>query len=212
MNAPVASKPYPLNLRAIYIVASQLGLGEDFDPLIPGQSLVGWHKAQPDGARVNELKVETTGNTLHTVEFRTNFEFIYRTLKPGQALDNSTDPLAMPSPVPPEEFDGMRLAAKVSATMVASFVLFEGAPAPNSGEILAWAHGTVLQVSWPYWREYCQTAFHRMQMPQTLIPLLTITQKPVLTPTVEQPEPAVKTGRSSATRKMLRPQPPTRKG
>lgn len=201
MNATVTAKPSPLNLRAIYIVSSQMAVGEDFDPLIPGQPLVGWHMALPDGARINELKDEGTGKTLHTVEFRTNFEFIYRTPMPGQSLDDSTGTHAKPSPVSPEDFDGMRLAAKVSATLVASFVLFEGVPAPNSDELVAWAHGTVLQVSWPYWREYCQTAFHRMQMPQTMIPLLTINQMPPLSPAVDPSEPAATEGRSSPKRK-----------
>lgn len=208
MNTPLAPKPSPLNLRAIYIVASQMTVGEDFDPLIPDQQLVGWHMAQPDGARIKELRVEATGKALHTVEFRTNFEFIYRTPKTGQASDGSREAVATPSPMTPDNFDGMRLAAKVSATLVASFVLLEGAPAPNSDEIITWAHGTVLQVSWPYWREYCQTAFHRMQMPQTLIPLLTITQKSTPTPTVEQRDSAEAAARgSSAKRKLLRRKP-----
>lgn len=179
MNATVVPKPFPLNLRAIYIVASQTTIGEDFDPLLPGQPLVGWHMAQSDNARLSEHPVAGSDSAVRALEFRTKFEFIYRTPKAGLPLvEEPIGDRAQPSEVPPENFDGMRLAAKVSATLVASFVLIDGAPVPDSAAMVALAQSTVLQVSWPYWREFCQTAFQRMQMPQTLVPLLTITQRP----------------------------------
>lgn len=204
MNAAVAPKPYPLNLRAIYIANSQTTIGEDFDPLLAGQPLVGWHIAQPDDARLNVLPTGSAG-ALRALEFRTSFEFIYRTPKVGQAVFEETiGHVAKPSLVPPENFDGMRLAAKVSATLVASFLLTEDAPAPEQAAIVALAQTTVLQVSWPYWREFCQTAFHRMQMPQTLIPLLTITQQHPPVPPVASPEPGAVEVQSAAKRKRVK--------
>ena len=138
---------------------------------------MGWHTAQPGDARLNVTPGPASGAELRALEFRTNFEFIYRTPKAGQGNQQIGD-VAKQSEVSPENFDGMRLAAKVSATLVTSFVLVEGEPEPDAPAIVAAAHTTVMQVSWPYWREFCQTAFHRMQMPLTLIPLLAIVQQP----------------------------------
>ncbi len=210
MNATVVAKPHPLNLRAIYIASSQTTIGEHFDPLVADQPLYGWHMAQPDGARLNEIRVAATGKTLHTLEFKANFEFVYRTPKVDQTTaEPPTKGEALPPPLSPEDFEGMSLAAKVSATIVVSFLIPEGEAPPDAAAIVTLAQTTVLSVTWPYWREFCQTAFHRMQMPQTLIPLLTINHSLSAQPTTEDSPPAVgqeptTSARSSAVRRRLR--------
>ena len=210
MNATVAAKLHPLNLRAIYIASSQTSIGEHFDPLVADQPLHGWHMAQPDGARLNEIKVDAPGKSLHTLEFKTNFEFVYRTPKAGQPPAEPPITGEGPSPhLSTVDFEGMNLAAKVSANIVVSFLISEGAAPPDAAAITTLAQTTVLSVSWPYWREFCQTAFHRMQMPQTLIPLLMINHAPSVRPTTQNPPPAPEekpatSARSSAVRKRLR--------
>lgn len=175
---------HPLNLRAIYIRESQTAIGEHFDPLVAGQQLQGWHSASPGGARLVEVKISDADKVVHSLEFTTNFEFVYRSPQPGQ-------------PPPPEtveanesslaEFEGVPLAARVSASIVASFVISDGVAPPDPNEIVKLAQTTVLHASWPYWREFCQTAFHRMQMPQTLIPLLVISAVAPTVPDIQDP-------------------------
>ena len=209
MNAPAAVQPHPINLRAIYIDSSQTTIDEDFDPLIAGQQLHGWHSALPDGARLKDVKINDTGQIIHTLEFKTKFEFVYRTPQAGQALPKPDAAVTGPIENSPEEFERMRLAARVSASIVASFIIPDGVALPDSAAIVSLAHTTVLSVTWPYWREFCQTAFHRMQMPQTLVPLLTIINTPPALPAAEnaalEPAPIPGTSaHSSAIRKRLR--------
>ncbi len=212
MNASSAAQPHPLNLRAIYIESSQTTIGDDFDPLIAGQQLYGWHSALPDGAKLNEVKQAATGQIIHTIEFKTRFEFVYRTPQAGQALPNSDVAVTGPIEHAPGEFEQMRLAASVSANIVASFIVLDGVAPPDSPAIVSLAHTMVLSVTWPYWREFCQTAFHRMQMPQTLVPLLTIVNTTSAQPASENvdPVPEHKPG-ASAQSNAIRKRPASRR-
>lgn len=166
---PTQAAQPPLNLRAIYLDYTETKLGEDFDPLLPGQQLTGWNTATPHGAKLTELRMESSGEIMQSLEFKTRFEFTYRV-----ASQELTDLPSSQRVAPPPEFSDQKFAASVTTVIVASFFLSADSPPPPEDMVQAWASTTVLSVSWPYWREFCHTAFHRMHLPQTLLPLIFI--------------------------------------
>jgi len=180
-SVPVTQAP-PLNLRAVFFGFTETKLDDAFDPLLPGQMLAGWNTATPLGAKCMALQMVDTDQKVRVIDFKTRFEFTYRVSPGGVTL-----PASAQADKPPPEFAQMKLAATIKAELVVSFFLHEDLGMPDPQLVDAWAKSTVLSVGWPYWREFCQTAIFRMQLPSTLLPLLFINR---ITLPTGQPAPA----------------------
>lgn len=173
MSTPPGPAPLapPITLRAVYFGFTETKLDDAFDPLLPGQMLAGWNTASPMGAKLTDLQMVDTDQQLRVIDFKTHFEFIYR-VSPG--IINL--PATAQRDAPPPQFAEMKLAATIKADLTVSFLLNEDLGLPDPPLVEAWGKSTVLSVGWPYWREFCQTALFKMQLPPTLLPLLFINQ------------------------------------
>lgn len=151
-----------LALRAIYIRHAELLVADDFDPTLPGQKLTGNYKIV-DGGKIEQLEFvpdDKTQPPLHLCRFHIQFMFTYL------RGENSS----------PEDIANDNIAASVSARISVEY----SAPGdrPDMKFLEAWGGSNALLHAWPYWREYCQSSFSRMNLPTVLLPLLRVEPHP----------------------------------
>lgn len=152
-------------LRAIYVRDSVGKLEDGFDPLVPGQQLLGQFTAHPLGYVTSfESQDPAVEPLTKSCSFLTRFEFYYR---------------HQPDGVQPSEADvpKLKLAATIVATVAADYIIEDGAPAPKPDALQRWGQSSAVMHTWPYWREFCSTTMLRMNLPVTLAPLMVVGSK-----------------------------------
>ena len=153
----------PFTIRAIYLRKSHLRMGADFDPMIQGQQLIG--KFRVVSGKVDCHEAVSTGSDQDSIRgcrFVTRFEFRY--MRP---LDGGAAPV--------EAEEEAHLIAEITADIAVDYIVGT-AEFPPQETLERWGATNVLLHSWPYWREYCQNALGRMNLPITVIPLINIQQ------------------------------------
>lgn len=163
-NSTPALLPYAL--RAIYLSGCTTRLGEDFDPLVPGQPLGAIFRTGESQVACREMTFadEAEQRLERGCVFTTRFEFAY-TLNPEAALPS------------PESGLGSGIAAQISADITVDYRLNLDAFPPRE-ELEKWARTSVMVHAWPYWREFCHSSMLRMNLPVTMIPLIQFADQP----------------------------------
>lgn len=145
----------PLTLRAIYFRKVENKISENFDPLIPGQRLIGQFRTTPDDAP--QLTEAMLGNELQlkTVAFNTKFAFRYTTevekAKSGAEIEDSD------------------VSASIFACIIADYII-DNDWKIDAASLERWSLNEVISHSWPYWREYCHTSLLKMALPNSIVP------------------------------------------
>jgi hypothetical protein len=157
-------EPIPFSLRAVYLREGRQWIKDDFDPVIPGQTLFGQFRAT--GHRIESQEaIENIPDAkpILTCRFTTNFEFRYLNASP----DNQTEE---------EKVNGNFLVAEISARFTVDYLI--GTPEfPPAEKLEQWASGNALLHCWPYWREFCHSTLLRMSLPVTMMPMMEVNQK-----------------------------------
>ena len=160
MSKPAVTPLFPLNLRAIYIRESETKIDPDFDPLVPGQQLVGQSKFSSQAYTVvSEKATKDASPIAQSCAFTTKFEFLYR-------LGDGSDP------GPTADLSQLKLAATISVSIAADYAIAPGSQKLDKEFLSLWGQSTVLTHVWPYWREYCHSTMTRMNLPLMLVPLM----------------------------------------
>lgn len=160
MSGPAITPLFPLNLRAIYIRESETRIDPSFDPLLPGQQLVGQSKFSSQAYTVVlEKATEDASPIAQSCAFTTKFEFLYRV---GDGSE----------PGPTADLSQLKLAATISVSIAADYGVAPGSEDLGKEFLSKWGRSTVLAHVWPYWREYCHSTMTRMHLPLMLVPLM----------------------------------------
>ncbi|MCK9985661.1 MAG: hypothetical protein AzoDbin1_02133 [Azoarcus sp.] len=159
--------PMSLALQAIYLRESHCRIAEWFNPTIPGTELAPVFRSAEGRVACNTTTFHDDDDADHQVKwcgFVSHFQFAYvRTDEEGN--------------LPPEDELEQHIAAEISADIAADYTV--GAPDfPPLEDLKRWGAQNVMLHSWPYWREFCQNAMLRMNLPITMIPLIDLTPKP----------------------------------
>lgn len=155
MLTPTDQVPLAMSLRSIYFREAVANTSTDFDPLLPGQQLVGEFRQSGKSTLVKLKEVGSLQDESAAVRgcaFLTRFEFRYT--RDGEG-DDSERPTA----------------STVSATIAVVYDFREG-QCPTDEELRVWGETSALIHSWPYWRQYCQQALMQLSLPPTIMPLL----------------------------------------
>jgi len=144
-----------LSLKSIYIREGRLWIADDFNPLIPGQELLGEYRIIKNHKRMT-TDLQLSDSLKRWYAFITKYEFRYR-MKPQNPNTEG------------------KLIAEVIASISADYEAID--PESISDDQLAQWGETVIFHTWPYWREYCQTSLTRMNLPTAIMPLLVASQK-----------------------------------
>lgn len=163
MNKITEKVQPPLTLRSIYFRSSENKISDNFDPLIPGQRLIGQFNTTPDDAP--QLTEAMIGNELHlkTVSFNTKFKFRYTTevekAKSGVEIEDSD------------------VSASIFACIIADYIIDKDWEV-DVAFLESWSLSEVISHSWPYWREYCHTSLLKMALPNTHVPQFNTNKMP----------------------------------
>lgn len=155
MLTPTEQHPLAMSLRSIYFREAVANISIDFDPLLPGQQLVGEFRQSGKATLVKLREVGSVHDESAAVRgcaFLTRFEFRYT--RDGDGDDNERS-----------------IAATVSATIAVVYD-FRESRCPTDEELRVWGETSALIHSWPYWRQYCQHALMQLSLPPTVMPLL----------------------------------------
>jgi hypothetical protein len=149
--------PNSFLLRSVYIRSSEYKMDEKFDPLLPNQKLIGFNNFEHGQIKNQQAQLELNGKTeiLNSCLITMKFNFGYKLSTNEQSLEN----------VP--------FIASIAAEIAADYQVAEST-FPKQEIIDQWAKSNFLIHVWPYWREYCQNTLMRMNLPVTLMPMLTL--------------------------------------
>lgn len=151
----------PVTLRGIYLRASNVSMKDDFDPFLPGgQQLSGVHRIKNQDIidRVTNVQ-DAQGNQskLTSLCFNTSFEFLFINPDQLQSIETVSDP---------------EYLIRISADIAVDYLIDSNRPM-DQNEMQLWGAKNVLLHAWPYWREFQQSTIWRMNLPPSIIPLLT---------------------------------------
>lgn len=156
----------PISLQAVYLAESHCKLAAGFDPL-EWAELASFFRTRDVGeVTVTPLTIHQDDGTEvpgHRCCFRTEFNFVY-----ARKGENPTDP---------ETGDLTNAVAEITARIAVAY-LATGPVLPERETLNAWANTSVLIHAWPYWREFCHNSQMRMNLPVTMIPLVSVQQRP----------------------------------
>lgn len=155
-----SKKNIPFALRAIYFRNCELKMADDFDPLIPGQELIGLYRADSRAVRVRTDTKIADNSVRRACSFISRFEFRYD--KANSSSVNERDP---------EDDSG--LFAKITAEITADYIVL-GEDIPDQVSLHRWATTSALIHCWPYWREFAHSSMARMNLPLTVVPMVDI--------------------------------------
>lgn len=144
----------PFSLAAIYLRESSAAIRQDFDPLLPGQSVQIVFQFKPLGYAHKTEQQRFVGRFL--VEFKALY---FAQNEPINEIGSA-----------PSESEAV---AAIRALYEADYALAADASVPNDAQMEAWGQTTLMH-TWPYWREFCHTTMTRMSLPQILVPLLVV--------------------------------------
>lgn len=165
-SSEAAPVPLPFSIQTIYFRSTLTNLVERFNPSIPNQQL--FPIARNAGVRIDCKELKTINEKqeeelVRLCAFTTMFEFAYM-LTDGKPTSNENEQ---------EE----AIVAKIRAEITAEYLI--SAPEFPSEDLLkSWASNQVILHSWPYWREFCQSAMLRMNLPVVTLPLMVIGAPP----------------------------------
>lgn len=154
---------HPFTLRAVYLHSSQLRMSDNFDPMIPGQQLVGQFRQTGGRISCQELtEVDGKGMLVRSCIFIPHFDFRYFLKHDNE--DAQVENVAVENVV-----------AELSADIAVDYIV--NLPNNPPEDLLAkWGSSNVLLHAWPYWREYCHSTLARMNLPVTLMPMINLQQ------------------------------------
>ncbi|MDP1856499.1 MAG: hypothetical protein Q8K74_10730 [Candidatus Nitrotoga sp.] len=150
------------SLRAVYLREGKEWISDNFDPVLPGQSLFGQFRIAGHNIDVQKGVVnDSDAKPIHSCKITSSFEFRY--------LD-----------APPNEEGGAdendkHLVAEISARFTVDY-LIETPEIPPQEMLEKWATTDSLLSCWPYWREFCHATLLRMNLPITLMPMMEVNQ------------------------------------
>jgi hypothetical protein len=145
-------------LRAIYIRRSEVSLSDDFDPLLPGQTMRGKFRITEGTSKVEQVEALTGDRKVYSsCAITTKFDFQYIG--------------ALPATAPDQTVDGNSVLASISAEITAHYSIPED-KLPTDEMVARWHGSTVIGHCWPYWREYCQNTMLRMNLPVMIMPMI----------------------------------------
>ena len=159
------ASPSPFALRSIYLRTANIRMVEDFDPLLPGQSLHALFRAAPHFQFIHRVATAPDGTQVPSAVFVLRFEFKYtKTPVDLTKIDGQSEAALV---------DDGNLIAELMAEVAIDYQLL--APEmPKEAQLQAWGQGNAVLHAWPYWREFCHSAMIRMNLPVTLIPMMQI--------------------------------------
>lgn len=155
----VEKLPSPYVLRSVYYRRGEMSLGDGFDPTLPNQMLDSFNKITSGTVTTKEIEAELDGvpQTIRICSFATVFDFRSKLVEDGD--------------VSLKTVDESQFVASITAEIVVDYLLTLEEFPPE--ELLhQWGSKNAIIHAWPYWREYCQNAQQRMNLPVSIIPLL----------------------------------------
>lgn len=161
------TKISPFSLRAVYLREGKQWISENFEPLIPGQTLFGQfriaeHKIELQMTVVNNAINNEEAKPIHSCRITTNFKFRYLDAVPNEEEGGADE-------------NNKHLVAEISAHFVVDY-LIKTIEAPPQEVLEKWAKTESLQSCWPYWREFCHATLLRMNLPPTIMPMMELNQ------------------------------------
>lgn len=156
-KAAIKQAAKKLAIKMVYLGGTETKFYNGFDPLVPGQELIGLFRISTDGKEIKDV-VEGAGSQ-KSIKFRVSAGMRY-----------------IKGPLP-SDLDEAKIseivAAEISALFIAEYAIVgDGDLSPESLEEFGRVNAPFNV--WPYWREYCQSTCSRMALPVTVIPMLTI--------------------------------------
>lgn len=147
-----------LNIMMVYLHSTETRFHNNFDPLIPNQSLQGQFKLDTIASELKNVANEK-GENQRFVRF--HVEAVMRYVKNPISKEAQED----------EALLSKQLASSIKAVFIAEYVILNDMDIPENA-IVEFGKFNVPHNIWPYWREYCQSACSRMALPLIVIPLL----------------------------------------
>lgn len=161
----------PYTLRSVYLRSGQQSISESFDPLLPDQQLIGKFRVAEQRFTCQEATAVIPGaETIRSCVFVTRFEFRY--LSPS-----ATESLQTENETENEAEDESHVIAEISANIAVDY-LINTPEMPVPADLEKWGANNALLHAWPYWREFCHSTMLRMNLPVTMMPMISIGQKP----------------------------------
>lgn len=157
----------PYTLRSVYLRSGQQSISESFDPLLPDQQVIGKFRVAEQRFTCQEATADIPGaETIRSCVFVTRFEFRYLASSAAESLQPDV-----------EAEDESHLIAEISASIAVDY-LINAPEIPPQADLEKWGANNVLLHAWPYWREFCHSTMLRMNLPVTMMPMVSIGPKP----------------------------------
>ena len=150
-----------LSITMVYLHSTETRFHNNFDPLIPNQSLLGQFKINTTKTELKNV-VNEKGENQQFVRFFV--EAVMRYVKTPISEEAQED----------EDLLSKQLASSIKATFIAEYNVINDMDIPEEA-LAEFGKYNVPHNIWPYWREYCQSTCSRMALPVIVIPLLRMT-------------------------------------
>jgi len=146
-----------LAIKMVYLENSEIKLYNDFDPLAPGQELIGQFRIGTKSSTLKETVQDDT--TQRFIRFHVSAGMRYLKGPILSKLDENNI----------SDF----LASEITASFIAEYAII-GDEIISDECVKEFGKVNAPFNVWPYWREYCHSTCSRMALPVTVIPMLTI--------------------------------------
>ncbi len=146
-----------LAIKMIYLGGSETKLHNGFDPLVPGQELVGQFRIGTESVDIKEVVNDGTSQSFIRYHVTAGMRYLK-----GPMPENSEN----------EQADEL-VVSEITALFVAEYAVVSDEELSEESMNEFGRFNAPFNV-WPYWREFCQSTCSRMSLPTTVIPMLRI--------------------------------------